>query len=97
MIGLLVRTRGGFLFCGLSAIRLRRAAIASCLGISFGSSFASSHGSSLGASHLKRGFLDDLAQRVQMVEGFFGGRVAEDYGELFASAAERLAVASDLR
>src|SRR5271157_6120292 len=96
MIGRLGRTRGGgFLFCGLSAIRLScpHPAITSALGASLFTSF----GSSVSAADLKRGFLDDLAQRIQMLERFFGGSVAKDDGELFASAAERLAVATDLQ
>ena len=31
-----------------------------------------------------------------MLESFFGGCVAKDYGELFASAAEGLAIAADI-
>src|ERR1019366_7782245 len=79
----------GLLFCGLPAIRLNRAAIASFL-----STFL---GSSVSAAHMKRGLLDYLAKGVEMLERFLGGSVAKDDGELFASAAESLAVASDLR
>src|SRR6202521_5910568 len=76
----------GSLSCGLSAIRLAcsRAAIAAF----FSTLLSSFLGSSISAAHLKRGFLDALAQRVQMLERFFGGRVAKDYGKLFASSAE---------
>src|ERR1700674_2160920 len=84
----------GSLSCGLSAIRLAcsRAAIAAFFSTLPGSFL----GSSISAAHLKRGFLDALAQRVQMLERFFGGRVAKDYGELFASAAEGLPVSADI-
>src|SRR5271169_6332706 len=82
-----------FLFCGLSAIRLTCPKIVPKIASFLGNSL----GSSIGAAHVERGFRDDLAQRVQMVEGFFGGGVAEDYGELFAAAAEGLAIASDIR
>src|ERR1017187_2468619 len=85
-----------FLFRGLSAIRLARPEVVSkVLGCFFGCSFGSSVCSSVGAAHMKRGFFDDLAQGVQMFEGFFGRGVAKDYGELLASAAEGLAVAGD--
>ena len=53
------------LSCGLPAIRLNRAAIASFLGTFLGSSIR--------ATHMKRGFLHDLAQRVEMLERFLGG------------------------
>src|SRR5208282_4913288 len=77
-------------FCGLSAIGLARAMIVGTVS----AFFITTLGSSIGTAHVERGFFDDLAQRVEMLEGFFGGGVAEDYGELFASAAEGLAVAS---
>src|SRR5271166_2558788 len=53
--------------------------------------------SSVGASHMKRGSLDGLAQTLQMLEGIFRGGVAKDDGKLLAATAESLALSTHFR
>jgi len=79
---------GSFFSCGLSAIGWDGSAVAALL---FGAL-----GSSIRATDVESGLFDVLAEGFKMIEGFFSGSVAEDDGELFASAAEGLAVASDI-
>src|SRR5580658_6794782 len=92
-------TRGSnLLFCGLPAIGLpgSHPTITTALRAFLRNSFCVLRRSPIRTTHLKRGFLDDLAQRVQMLERFFGGSVRKDDGELFTAASESLAVATDL-